>query len=138
MMYSRQDRRGYHNDHKVYQHHDYDRRDSEDTNHGSRDSSKLTIEIPASPQVEGKNARSQQPGSSQDQSQQPLDSNGYAGSKTPRVIAAEKERQRSQARHQILKEISQATSMKSSALDEKDRKFWERQIATLNESFKKL
>jgi len=37
-----------------------------------------------------------------------------------------------------MKEIRQATNMRNSALDEDDRRFWDRQIATLNESFKKL
>jgi len=64
-------------------------------------------------------------------------SNQYPA-KSPRIVLAENERRQSQARHVVLKEISQATNMKNSALDEKDRKFWERQIATLNESFKKL
>ena len=55
-----------------------------------------------------------------------------------RAENAEKEREKSEARHQILKEIHQATNMRKSALDDNDRSFWDRQIATLNESFKKL
>jgi hypothetical protein len=57
---------------------------------------------------------------------------------TTRYHQAEDNRRQSQARTQILKEIKQATNMKNSAMDENDRKFWERQIATLNESFRKL
>lgn len=55
-----------------------------------------------------------------------------------RVAIAQKEREKSEARHQILKEIHQATDMRKSALDDNDRRFWDRQIATLNESFKNL
>ncbi|KAL3778943.1 hypothetical protein HJC23_001244 [Cyclotella cryptica] len=55
-----------------------------------------------------------------------------------RVAIAERERQKSEARHQIMKEIHQATNMRNSAIDENDRRFWDRQIATLNESFKQL
>lgn len=55
-----------------------------------------------------------------------------------RYHQAESSRRQSQARTQILKEIKQATNMKNSAVDENDRKFWERQISTLNESFRKL
>lgn len=55
-----------------------------------------------------------------------------------RVAVAEREREKSEVRHQLLKEIHQATDMRNSALDENDRKFWDRQIATLNESFKHL
>ena len=55
-----------------------------------------------------------------------------------RAANAEKEREKSEARHQILKEIHQATNMRNSALDDNDRSFWDRQIATLNESFKRL
>ena len=51
---------------------------------------------------------------------------------------AESERLKSQARYQILKEISQATNMRNSATNENDVTFWEGQIHTLNESFKKL
>ena len=58
--------------------------------------------------------------------------------KSPRVIVANEQRHQSEARHQILKEIRQATNMRNSALDDDDRGFWDRQIATLNESFKKL
>jgi hypothetical protein len=54
------------------------------------------------------------------------------------VVAAEKERRKSKARHQILKEISQATIMRNSSLNDTDRKFWDSQIDTLNQSFKKL
>ncbi len=57
---------------------------------------------------------------------------------SPRYHQAEDNRRQSQARTQILKEIKQATKMKNSAVDENDRKFWERQIATLNASFRKL
>jgi hypothetical protein len=53
-------------------------------------------------------------------------------------VAAEKERRKSKARHQILKEISQATMMRNSSLNDTDRKFWDSQIDTLNQSFKKL
>ncbi|KAL7478995.1 hypothetical protein ACHAW6_004746 [Cyclotella cf. meneghiniana] len=55
-----------------------------------------------------------------------------------RVAIAERERQKSEARHQIMKEIHQATNMRNSAIDEDDRRFWDRQIATLSESFKNL
>ena len=58
--------------------------------------------------------------------------------KNQRIVKAETEQRLSQARQQILKEIAQATNMKTSALDDNDRRFWEKQIRTLNESFKKL
>lgn len=51
---------------------------------------------------------------------------------------AEYELCKSEARHQMLKEISQATTMRNSALEEEDRKFWDKQIATLNRSFQQL
>eukprot|EP00984_Skeletonema_dohrnii_P018632 scaffold8734_cov122-Skeletonema_dohrnii-CCMP3373.AAC.3 len=56
----------------------------------------------------------------------------------PRYHQAEDNRRQSQARTQILKEIKQATNMRNSAMDENDRQFWDRQIATLNASFRKL
>ena len=59
-------------------------------------------------------------------------------SRASRVAVAERERKKSYARHQILKEIHQATNMRNEALDANDKRFWERQIATLNESFKNL
>jgi hypothetical protein len=55
-----------------------------------------------------------------------------------RVAVAEREREKSEVRHQLLKEIHQATDMRNSALDDNDRRFWDRQIATLNKSFKHL
>ena len=55
-----------------------------------------------------------------------------------RTAVADKERGKSEARHQIMKEIHQATNMRNSALDSNDRKFWDKQIATLNASFKNL
>jgi hypothetical protein len=58
--------------------------------------------------------------------------------KSSRSIRAEGERKQSEARHQILKEIHQATNMRNTALDDTEKKFWEMQIATLNDSFKKL
>jgi hypothetical protein len=54
------------------------------------------------------------------------------------VAIAEREREKSEATHQILKEIHQATNMRNTALDDNDKMFWDRQIATLNESFKNL
>lgn len=51
---------------------------------------------------------------------------------------ANNERLKSQARHQILKEISAATNMRNSATSSKDVNFWNVQIKTLNDSFKKL
>jgi hypothetical protein len=54
------------------------------------------------------------------------------------VAVAERERKKSYARHQILKEIHQATNMRNEALDANDKRFWERQIDTLKESFKNL
>jgi len=60
----------------------------------------------------------------------------YSSSLT--VVAAERERRKSKARHQILKEISQATIMRNSSSNDTDRKFWDSQIDTLNQSFKKL
>jgi len=51
---------------------------------------------------------------------------------------AEYEKSQSEARQHLLREISAATTMRNSALDEDDRKFWERQIDTLNQSFRKL
>ena len=118
----------------------------------SQDASRLSIEIPVSPQVPN-NGNARQPpysdgpatsnnrGRSSSYNPHP-NHNKYSTqiypTKSPRLIHAEHERTQSQARHQILKEIAQATNMKKSALDEKDRKFWERQIMTLNESFKKL
>eukprot|EP00986_Skeletonema_menzelii_P010646 scaffold5273_cov158-Skeletonema_menzelii.AAC.7 len=56
----------------------------------------------------------------------------------PRYLQAEDSRRQSQARTQILKEIKQATNMRNSAMDDNDRKFWDRQIATLNATFRKL
>jgi len=53
-------------------------------------------------------------------------------------LNAEVERKKSQARYQILKEISAATNMRNTSLNDKDVNFWDRQIYTLNESFKKL
>lgn len=144
--------------------------------HSSDKSSRLSIEIPVSPQVptsKGSNNSNSRPPmhSSSSNGQASSDNNRRSGGhhsqhqlnqsrsthhhsntthtnsnsnpqqpypKSPRIILAENERRQSQARHQILKEISQATNMKQSALDDKDRKFWARQIATLNESFKKL
>lgn len=58
--------------------------------------------------------------------------------KSRRIVKAETEQRLSEARQQLLKEITQATNMKTSALDDNDRRFWEKQIQTLNESFKKL
>eukprot|EP00956_Cyclotella_meneghiniana_P024727 scaffold50084_cov67-Cyclotella_meneghiniana.AAC.3 len=55
-----------------------------------------------------------------------------------RTAVADREREKSEARHQIMKEIHQATNMRNSALDSNDRRFWDKQIATLNASFKNL
>lgn len=92
---------------------------------------RLRVEIPTSPDAPNANGRLPQhqiAHATSDLSQAP---------RTPRVIKAEAERRKSKARSQILKEISQATNMRETATDEKDRKFWDRQIMTLNESFKK-
>lgn len=62
----------------------------------------------------------------------------YSHSTQTRVMNAQREQERSEARHQILKEIHQATEMRNSALDDNDRRFWDMQIATLNKSFRNL
>ena len=61
-----------------------------------------------------------------------------ATNSSKRQLNAEVERKKSQARYQILKEISAATNMRNTSLNDKDVNFWDRQIYTLNESFKKL
>ncbi len=56
----------------------------------------------------------------------------------PSSSFAEYEKRQSEARQQLLREIGQATTMRNSALEEEDRKFWDRQIDTLNHTFRKL
>ena len=57
---------------------------------------------------------------------------------TNRAVQVQRERRQSEARRQILKEIAQATHMRRSASNDGDKRFWERQVDTLNESFRKL
>ena len=54
------------------------------------------------------------------------------------AVQVERERQQSAARHQILQEIAQAANMRRSASNDGDKRFWERQVDTLNESLRKL
>ena len=86
---------------------------------------KLTVSIPQSPAHQ----------------QSHVSESFHSGSdsyKRTRLTRAEREYRLSHARHQILKEISQATHMRETALDEKDTLFWTRQVNTLNESLKRL
>jgi hypothetical protein len=63
----------------------------------------------------------------------------YHSTTTPSSSAfAEYEKSQSESRQHLLREICAATTMRNSALDEDDRNFWERQIDTLNQSFRKL
>ena len=96
-----------------------------------RASHKLSVSIPQSP-------AHQQP---QPHVSESYHSQSYCGSdsyKSPRLVRAEREHRLSHARHQILKEISQASHMRDTALDKKDTLFWTRQVNTLNESLKRL
>jgi len=119
-----------------------------------QDKPHLRIEIPASPNLpNGNRVRQDVRSNSRSMESKPYTSNTNPRSqsqsqttkqtinlppKSPRIAMANEERHQSEARHQIMKEIRQATNMRNSALDEDDRRFWDRQIATLNESFKKL
>jgi len=55
-----------------------------------------------------------------------------------RISDAHRMKEQSEARHQILSEIRQATEMRRSATTDFDKGFWDKQIRTLNESLKKL
>ena len=47
-------------------------------------------------------------------------------------------KEESEARHQILREVRQAMEMRDISTDANDHSFWEKQVATLNASLKKL
>ena len=47
-------------------------------------------------------------------------------------------KEQSEARHQILREVRQAMEMRDISTEADDRSFWEKQIATLNNSLKRL
>jgi hypothetical protein len=121
--------------------------------YGTNRTSRLSIEIPHSPPHAANNRH---PIHSENRNG-PNGSAGTGRSRTPtRSISAprteqqqyhhhssstpfaEYEKNQSEARHQLLREISQATNMRNSALDGEDKQFWERQIDTLNQTFRKL
>lgn len=55
-----------------------------------------------------------------------------------RIAAANLMKEQSEARHQILKEVRQAMEMRDLSTDASNRRFWERQMKTLNASLKRL
>jgi len=55
-----------------------------------------------------------------------------------RIADANLMKEQSEARHQILKEVRQAMEMRDLSTDARNRRFWERQMKTLNASLKRL
>ena len=69
-----------------------------------------------------------------------MESSQYTEDRTysKRLADAALMKEQSEARHQILREVRQAMEMRDISTEADDRSFWEKQIATLNNSLKRL